>query len=134
MINPREMRRLMRQLKAKEIDAYEVIIKARDGDYVIEDPQVMYMEIQGQKMLQVVGEMKKVEREEKKEELPYTDEDVQLVMQQTGCTEEEAKKALEEANGEPAEAIISIMSSREERRFCEGSNPMRMRREGYGTR
>ncbi len=112
MINPREMRRLMRQLKAKEIDAYEVIIKARDGDYVIEDPQVMYMEIQGQKMLQVVGEMKKVEREEKKEELPYTDEDVQLVMQQTGCTEEEAKKALEEANGEPAEAIISLMSKR----------------------
>ncbi len=111
MINPREMRRLMRQLKAKEIDAYEVIIKARDGDYIVEDPQVMYMEIQGQKMLQVVGEMKKLEVE-KEEELPYTEEDVQLVMQQTGCSEEEAKKALEEANGEPAEAIISIMSKR----------------------
>ena len=113
MINPREMRRLMRQLKAKEIDAYEVIIKARDGDYVVEDPQVMYMEIQGQKMLQVIGEMKKIERVEEKEEKPlYTDEDVQLVMQQTGCSEEEARKALEEANGEPAEAIISIMSRR----------------------
>ncbi|ADD08323.1 nascent polypeptide-associated complex protein [Candidatus Aciduliprofundum boonei] len=112
MINPREMRRLMRQLKAKEIDAYEVIIKARDGDYVVEDPQVMAMEIQGQKMLQVVGELKKIEKKEEKEELPYTDEDIQLVMQQTGCTEEEARKALEEANGEPAEAIISIMSKR----------------------
>lgn len=111
MINPREMRRLMRQLKAKEIDAYEVIIKARDGDYVIEDPQVMYMEIQGQKMLQVVGEMKKIEVEKEEKEL-YTEEDVQLVMQQTGCSEEEARKALEEANGEPAEAIISIMSRR----------------------
>lgn len=106
------MRRLMRQLKAKEIDAYEVIIKARDGDYVVEDPQVMAMEIQGQKMLQVVGELKKIEKKEEKEELPYTDEDIQLVMQQTGCTEEEARKALEEANGEPAEAIISIMSKR----------------------
>ncbi len=112
MINPREMRRLMRQLKAKEIDAYEVIIKARDGDYVVEDPQVMAMEIQGQKMLQVIGELKKIEKKEEKEELPYTEEDIQLVMQQTGCTEEEAKKALEEANGEPAEAIISIMSKR----------------------
>ncbi len=112
MINPREMRRLMRQLKAKEIDAYEVIIKARDGDYIVEDPQVMAMEIQGQKMLQVVGELKKIEKKEEKEELPYTDEDIQLVMQQTGCTEEEARKALEEANGEPAEAIISIMSKR----------------------
>ncbi len=112
MINPREMRRLMRQLKAKEIDAYEVIIKARDGDYVVEDPQVMAMEIQGQKMLQVIGELKKIDKNEEKEELPYTEEDIQLVMQQTGCTEEEAKKALEEANGEPAEAIISIMSKR----------------------
>jgi nascent polypeptide-associated complex subunit alpha len=112
MINPREMRRLMRQLKAKEIDAYEIIIKARDGNYVIEDPQVMYMEVQGQKMLQVIGEMKKIESEENEEEEIYTEEDVQLVMQQTGCTEEEAKKALEEANGEPAEAIISIMSRR----------------------
>ncbi len=111
MINPREMRRLMRQLKAKEIDAYEIIIKARDGDYIIEDPQVMYMEVQGQKMLQVIGEMKRMEREEEEEEI-YSEEDVQLVMQQTGCTEEEARRALEEANGEPAEAIISIMSRR----------------------
>ncbi len=111
MINPREMRRLMRQLKAKEIDAYQVIIKARDGDYIIEDPQVMAMEIQGQKMIQIIGEMKKIEAEE--EEAPeFTEEDVQLVMQQTGCTEEEAIRALEEANGEPAEAIISLMSRR----------------------
>ncbi len=110
MMNPREMRRLMRQLKAREIDAYQVIIKARDGDYIIEDPQIMAMEFQGQKMLQIIGEMKKVEEE--KEESLYSDEDVQLVMQQTGCTEEEARKALEEANGEPAEAIISLMSRR----------------------
>ncbi len=112
MINPREMRRLMRQLKAKEIDAYEVIIKARDGDYVVEDPQVMAMEIQGQKMLQIIGELKKIEQEPTEEKPLFTQEDVELVMQQTGCTEEEAKKALEEAKGEPAEAIISLMSKR----------------------
>ncbi len=113
MMNSREMRRLMRQLKAKEIDAYEVIIKAKDGDYIIEEPQVMAMEIQGQKMLQIVGEMKKIEKMSKeKEELPFTDEDIQLVMQQTGCTKEEAVEALKEANGEPAEAIISIMSKK----------------------
>jgi len=113
MMNSREMRRLMRQLKTKEIDAYQVIIKARDGDYVIDNPQIMAMEIQGQKMLQVVGEMRKVEQEEENQtNQTYSDEDVQLVMQQTGCSEEEAKKALEAANGEPAEAIISLMSRR----------------------
>ena len=113
MINPREMRRLMRQLKAQEIDAYKVIIKAKDGDYVVENPQVMAMEVQGQKMLQVIGEMKKVkgEREEgKEEEETFSEEDVEIVMQQTGCSKDEAIKALKEANGEPAEAIISLMS------------------------
>ncbi|NPA75317.1 MAG: ubiquitin [Euryarchaeota archaeon] len=112
MMNSREMRRLMRQLKAKEIDAYQIIIKARDGDYVIEDPQIMAMEVQGQKMLQVIGEMKKIEKAEEEEKAPFSDEDVQLVMQQTGCSEEKARKALEEAGGEPAEAIISIMSGK----------------------
>ena len=112
MINPREMRRLMRQLKAKEIDAYEIIIKTREGDYLIEEPQIMAMEIQGQKMLQVIGEMKKIESEKEEKTTKFTDEDVHLVMEQTGCTEEEARKALEETNGEPAEAIISIMSRR----------------------
>ncbi len=113
MMNSREMRRLMKQLKTKEIDAYQVIIKARDGDYIIDEPQIMAMEIQGQKMLQVIGEMRKVEREEESQtNQTYSDEDVQLVMQQTGCSEEEAKKALEAANGEPAEAIISLMSRR----------------------
>ncbi len=102
----------MRQLKAKEIDAYQIIIKARDGDYVIDDPQVMMMEVQGQKMLQVIGEMRKMESEVEEEKEAFSEEDIELVMQQTGCTEEEAKKALAEANGEPAEAIISIMSKR----------------------
>ncbi len=110
MFNPREMRRLMRQLKAKEIDAYQVIIKTRDGDYIVDDPQVMVMEIQGQKMIQVVGEMRKVEQETEKNEDPFTEEDVQLVMQQTGCSEEEAIEALRESGGEPAEAIILLMS------------------------
>ena len=112
MFNPREMRRLMRQLKAKEIDAYEVVIKTKEGDYVVEEPQVMAMELQGQKMLQIIGEMKKVEVENEEKKEVFSDEDVQLVMQQTGCTEEEAINALKEANGEPAEAIISIMSRR----------------------
>ena len=113
MINPREMRRLMRQLKAQEIDAYEVVIRAKDGDYVIKDPQVMAMEVQGQKMLQIIGEMKKVKgKEEGEEKEIFSEEDIEIVMQQTGCTRDEAINALKEANGEPAEAIISIMSRR----------------------
>src|SRR6266513_900806 len=38
------------------------------------------------------------------------DEDVKLVAEKAGVSEEDARKALEEAGGEPAEAIIRLMS------------------------
>lgn len=40
----------------------------------------------------------------------YAEEDVRLVMEQTGCTEEQARKALKESDGQPAEAILRLMS------------------------
>jgi len=38
------------------------------------------------------------------------EEDVQLVAEKAGVSEAEARKALEECGGEPAEAIIRLMS------------------------
>ena len=38
------------------------------------------------------------------------EEDVELVATQANVSKEEARKALEECNGEPAEAIIKLMS------------------------
>ncbi len=42
--------------------------------------------------------------------LTIPDEDVKLVAEKAGVSEEEARKALEDAGGEPAEAIIRLMS------------------------
>jgi len=42
----------------------------------------------------------------------YAEEDVNLVIEQTGCSEEQARKALKESDGQPAEAILRIMSKR----------------------
>src|SRR5439155_391861 len=42
--------------------------------------------------------------------LTIPDEDVKLVAEKAGVSEEEALKALEDAGGEPAEAIIRLMS------------------------
>ncbi len=39
------------------------------------------------------------------------EEDISLVMDQTGRTHEEAEKALKECGGQPAEAILKLMSS-----------------------
>ncbi len=43
----------------------------------------------------------------------FTDEDIELVMQEAGCSREEAIKALEETNGDIAEAILLIKSRKE---------------------
>jgi nascent polypeptide-associated complex subunit alpha len=38
------------------------------------------------------------------------EEDIELVMSQTGCGRDAAIKALEENSGQPAEAILQIMT------------------------
>ena len=40
----------------------------------------------------------------------FPQEDVELVMSQTGCDAQKAVAALEAVDGQPAEAIIKIMS------------------------
>ena len=40
----------------------------------------------------------------------FSDEDIELVMSQAGCERDAAVKALSESNGEPAEAIIKLIS------------------------
>ncbi len=106
-INDRQIQRMMKQMgmKTQDIDAVEVLIKGKEKDYIVKNPKVTVVEVQGQKIIQVMGEMEEVE----KEKLPFTEEDISLVMEQTGCTREEAIEALKATNGEPAEAIIEIM-------------------------
>jgi len=108
-INDRQLQRMMKQmgLKTQEIDAVEVLIAGKEKDYIIRNPKVTVVEVQGQKVLQVTGDME----EREKEKLPFKEEDIELVMQQTSVSREEAIKALKDANGEPAEAIINIMKN-----------------------
>lgn len=41
-----------------------------------------------------------------------SEDDIKLVMEETGCTREEAIKALKETNGDIAEAIIKVQSQK----------------------
>ena len=104
--NPRQLNQLMKQfgINVKEIDdVVKVVIQTKDKDYIFEDAEVTVMEAQGQKTYQIAGNPKIVE---KKEDMPK--EDILLVMEKTGKTEKEAKKALEESNGDIAEAILKL--------------------------
>lgn len=106
-MNPRMMRQAMKKMGIQqvELEAHEVIIRCADRNIVIHNPQVSKINMMGQQTYQVVGE----EEEQPLEALPeISSEDIKTVMEQTGCTEEQAQAALEDAEGDLAAAIIKL--------------------------
>jgi nascent polypeptide-associated complex subunit alpha len=116
-MNPKQMKAMMKRMGIDQqelADVDEVIIRTKTKELVIKDAAVTAVVVQGQKSYQVVGTVQERERkrEEKSEDGGIPQEDIKLVMEQTGCTASEAKKALQETDGAPAEAILKIMASK----------------------
>ena len=108
-VNPRQMERMMKKMGMNLEDipgVSEVIIRSEIKEIKIRSPSVTVMNVQGERSFQIQGGV--VEESSLKPHIPP--EDISLVMEQTGSSEEEARKALEESDGEPAEAIIRLMS------------------------
>ncbi|MEM3035741.1 MAG: nascent polypeptide-associated complex protein, partial [Thermoplasmata archaeon] len=103
-INDRQIQRMIKQMgmKTVDIDATEVLIKGISKDYKIKNPKVTIVEVQGQKIVQIMGDIEELE----KEKLPFSEEDIKIVMEQTGATREEVIETLKSVNGKPADAII----------------------------
>ncbi|NPA23838.1 MAG: ubiquitin [Crenarchaeota archaeon] len=137
--NPRKLRKMLKNLDISNLKLEEVpnVVKVeivfRDGTrLVIDTPAVAKMNIGGLVVFQIQAQASTIRREEKpqsaptsgqemliarEEKKPYTDEDVELVVQETGCTREEAMRVLEETKGDIAEAIMLL----KERRSGSGS-------------
>ena len=113
-INPRQMERAMKRMgmKMEQIDADEVIIKTRGKDIVISNPQVTKVNMGGQDTFQIAGDVSERAVGEEGESEETNEEDVQVVMQRTGATEEEARQALEESDGDLAQAIIKLKTEK----------------------
>ena len=116
-MNPKQMKAMMKRMGIDQqelADVEEVIIRTKTKELVIKDAGVTAVTVQGQKSYQVVGTVQERERkrEEGSDEGGIPQEDIKLVMDQTGCTASEAKKALQETDGAPAEAILKIMASK----------------------
>ncbi|MDI6805621.1 MAG: nascent polypeptide-associated complex protein [Candidatus Bathyarchaeia archaeon] len=110
-ISPREARRMMQRmgLSMDTIPEVEqVIIKTSSKEITIEEPEVAIMEMQGQKIFQVTGG--KISEKAVERKLTIPEEDVRLVADQTGKSPEEARKALEECQGDLAKAILLLQS------------------------
>jgi nascent polypeptide-associated complex subunit alpha len=104
------MQQMMKRLgiNVKEIEnVEEIIIKTDTKEYIFDNAEVTVMDAQGQKTYQISGRPRIIERKEKEEE-GITEEDINLVAEQTGKSKEEAKKALEQTNGDIAEAIMKL--------------------------
>lgn len=114
-MNPKQMQATMRRMgvSQEEVqDVEEVVIRTKSKEIVFKEAAVMKITMQGQITFQIVGNPEERERKttDASGEDGVPDEDVQLVVSQTGCTASEAKKALEECDGALAEAILKIMT------------------------
>jgi nascent polypeptide-associated complex subunit alpha len=107
-IDPRTMKSMMAKMgiKSTEIDAIKVIIESNNTDIIIENPQVTKIEMQGVTSFQITGN---ISEKEKSIEMSISDDDIKLVQDQTGIENRELIiKALQDANGDIAKAIIAL--------------------------
>src|SRR3989344_9035491 len=96
-INPKQMAQAMKKLgiKQEEIEAYEVVIKTKEKNLVVKNPQVVKINMGGQESLQITGDIE--------EETNISEDDVNTVAEQANVSKEDARMALEENNGDLAE-------------------------------
>jgi nascent polypeptide-associated complex subunit alpha len=102
-LDPKKMQAVMKQMgiNQEEIPASKVIIEKEDGNkIVIKNPSVTRIKMQGQESFQIAGEISE-------EEERFSKKDIEVVMEKTNCSEEQALEALEET-GDLAEAILKL--------------------------
>jgi len=104
-IDPKKMQAMMKQMgiAQEEIDASKVIIEKTDNTrLIIENPSVIKIKMQGQESFQITGEAK-----EETSATEISEEDIETIIEKTGCTKKQARDALEKT-GDLAEAILEL--------------------------
>jgi nascent polypeptide-associated complex subunit alpha len=121
-LNSRKMQQMMEQMgiDIEELDAEEVIIRTADEELVFTDADVQRMGAQGQETYNVVGSPERRDRgadtagavesgddesgdDEGDDGIPQ--EDIEMVANEAGVSEDEAREALEAVGGMPLDAI-----------------------------
>jgi len=119
-LSPRQLRRMQARmlgnlgLNLKELGvAEEVFIRLPDREIILKNPSILEMKIEGETIYQVVGgELQEKEPERVEEAYEPSQEDVLLVAAQAGASEEEARSALIETEGDLAKAILLLKSKK----------------------
>lgn len=103
------MRMMQRMgMETKEIkDVLEVVIKTTDKNIIIEEPNVMSLVMDRQKIFQVIGGNQREEAPEQ-DTVEISENDIKIVAEQANVDAEEARRALEESEGDLARAIVLL--------------------------
>ncbi len=109
-VNPRQMQQMMKKMGIQQVDipAVKVIIQTEDKEYVFDHPSVAKVNLMGQETYQIVGNAEERTLSTAPE---ISEDDIKTVMEQTGAGKEEAQKAIEEAKGDLAEAILKLQKT-----------------------
>jgi len=112
-MSPRNAKRMMQRMgmnMGEMPDVQEVIFRTSDKEIVVENAQVAVIDMGGQKIFQVTGEVNERALETQEAKVTIPEEDVQLVADQTGKSMEDAKRALEASEGDLAKAILLLQT------------------------
>ena len=111
-MNPRKMQQMMKQMgiQQQDIVATQVIIKTQDKEIVINNPSVAKVNMMGQETFQISGNIEERSLDTTPE---ISQEDVKMVMDQTGANEDKVKEVLAETKGDLAEAIMQLSPQQE---------------------
>ncbi len=98
----------MKQMGIQQVDipATEVIIRTAQKEIIISNPSVAKVNMMGQETFQISGNVE--ERPLSQAASAISEGDIQMVREQAGVSEDDAKTALEEAHGDLAEAIVRL--------------------------
>ena len=96
-----KMKKLLKDME--EIPANRVIIEG-EKRLVIENPKVTKINLMGQETYQILGHA------QEEEEPTFSDEDVKMVMEQTGADETTVKEMLIKNSGDIAKTIMDLKS------------------------
>ena len=127
-MDSRKMQQMMKQMgiDMQELDAEEVVIRTPDEELVFTDADVQRMDAQGQQTYTIVGEPEShsrggdeaAESAEAEAEVDADDvgdsddgipqEDVDLVAQRAGVSEDDAREALADNDGDLAAAVADL--------------------------
>lgn len=107
-MDPRALKSMMSRMgiKSTEIKAQRVIIESDLLNIVIENPSITKIDMQGAISFQISGD---VSEQQAQISVNISADDIKMVMEKTGITnEQKIKEALEESGGDIAEAILKL--------------------------